>query len=234
MSSITISPATPTDVPTLSLVAQAAFKNDKLSQAGLAPNMTPSQHAEYNTWRNNLTMKKMSSENKHYFKAVSSDTGELVGIIGMNGPTKAAAEEEEDRYPNMPDFLDKKFYDSLAEGFKSAKQRVMGSRRDYWCSLAPSPIHLLLLTCCTVIFAMFVHPSFQGQGIASKLLQHGLSTLVDRDGLDCYLEASADPWAMKLYQRNGFEKVLEFPMLDDTYLISAMVRKAKTKTNGVN
>lgn len=46
-----------------------------------------------------------------------------------------------------------------------------------------------------------IHPSFQGQGLASKLLKWGLSR-ADEEGVEVFLTSSPD--GRRLYERNGF------------------------------
>lgn len=71
---------------------------------------------------------------------------------------------------------------------------------------------------------LFVDPSYQGHRIGSRLLQHGLE-LVDRDGLECYLEAS--PEGAGVYRRLGFEVVEEMKLAGGKFCVQFMIRKAK-------
>lgn len=48
-----------------------------------------------------------------------------------------------------------------------------------------------------------VHPSYQGRGLASKLLKWGLAR-ADDEGVEVYLSSS--PEGKMLYDRNGFEE----------------------------
>lgn len=78
-----------------------------------------------------------------------------------------------------------------------------------------------------VLQSMCVLPEFQGRGIADKLMKQGLHDLVDRDGLDCYLEAS--PLGAGIYQRNGFEPGISIPLMDDgSYTVTTMLRKGRS------
>lgn len=48
-----------------------------------------------------------------------------------------------------------------------------------------------------------VHPSYQGQGLASKLLKWGLAR-ADEERVETYLSSS--PEGKRLYEKNGFEE----------------------------
>ena len=75
-----------------------------------------------------------------------------------------------------------------------------------------------------VLQAMAVHPDFQGRGIAAQLMAAG-TQLVDQDESECYLEAT--PRATPLYTKNRFVVKMAVPLLDGTYVLSAMLRPAK-------
>lgn len=59
---------------------------------------------------------------------------------------------------------------------------------------------------------MGVHPSAQGRGIGSALLEAVLAQ-ADRDGMPAYLEASC-PANQRLYERHGFETTTELTVAD--------------------
>lgn len=73
---------------------------------------------------------------------------------------------------------------------------------------------------------MCILPQYQGRGIGDQLLKQGLRDLVDRDGLDCYLEASEA--AVKLYERNGFRPEIEtaIDVRGQEYTVMTMLRKS--------
>ena len=72
---------------------------------------------------------------------------------------------------------------------------------------------------------MAVHPDYQGQGIAKRLLLKGLE-LADEAGEDVYLEST--PGAKGLYQRVGFEVLEEFTVRA-TFPMTVMLRKAMSR-----
>jgi len=71
---------------------------------------------------------------------------------------------------------------------------------------------------------MAVHPDYQGQGIAKRLLLKGLE-LADEAEEDVYLEST--PGAKGLYQRVGFEVMEDFTV-KDTFPMTVMLRKTKS------
>lgn len=76
-----------------------------------------------------------------------------------------------------------------------------------------------------VLQAMCVLPECQGRGIGDQLLKQGLRDLVDKDGLDCYLEASEV--AAMLYERNGFKPEIPIPLMDGSYVVMTMLRTGR-------
>lgn len=77
---------------------------------------------------------------------------------------------------------------------------------------------------------MFVDPDYQGRGIGGKLMQRGME-LVDADGRDCYVEASAA--GVGVYRRAGFEVREELPLETAPGTITIMIRKARPRTDDV-
>lgn len=72
---------------------------------------------------------------------------------------------------------------------------------------------------------MCVLPECQGRGIGDQLLKQGLRDLVDKHGMDCYLEASEA--AHRLYARNGSSPEVSIPLNHGTYTVWAMLRKGR-------
>lgn len=71
---------------------------------------------------------------------------------------------------------------------------------------------------------MVVHPDYQGQHIATKLLQRGLEE-ADKAGQDVYLEGTAA--AKRLYYRCGFEDLEDIDLESVDYRLTAMIRHAQ-------
>lgn len=72
---------------------------------------------------------------------------------------------------------------------------------------------------------MAVHPDYQGNGIAKRLLQK-ICEFADEAGQDVYLESTTA--GQSLYKKGGFEVLGELSMLDGEYSLSSMLRKPKS------
>lgn len=70
-----------------------------------------------------------------------------------------------------------------------------------------------------------VHPDYQNQGLASKLLEP-MMALAKGQHQNVYLVSS--PAGTRLYEEAGFEKVKEFDVLEGKYLYTLMLSKAKS------
>jgi GNAT superfamily N-acetyltransferase len=77
--------------------------------------------------------------------------------------------------------------------------------------------------------SMLVHPDYQGRGIAKRLLNHAMRG-ADRAGQDVYLEGTKV--GQPLYLRCGFEPLQDISILDNTYVIKAMIRHPQTPGEG--
>jgi len=71
-----------------------------------------------------------------------------------------------------------------------------------------------------------VDPAYQGQGFSSRLLRPVLER-IDRKGMPCYLETNAEK-NVAIYQRFGFEVLLEDKLPGTEVTTFAMLRKAQT------
>ncbi|HBE49815.1 MAG TPA: GNAT family N-acetyltransferase, partial [Cyanobacteria bacterium UBA11369] len=73
------------------------------------------------------------------------------------------------------------------------------------------------------LFMLGVAPSYQNQGVGSKLLQPILKQ-ADSDGLPCYLQTSTES-AIRFYKRNGFEILWKGELPGDNACIWTMKRE---------
>lgn len=72
---------------------------------------------------------------------------------------------------------------------------------------------------------MAVHPDYQGNGIAKRLLQT-ICEFADEAGQDVYLESTTA--GLSLYKKGGFEVLGELSMLDGEYSLNSMLRKPQS------
>lgn len=231
--STTITKAVCADIPTIVALRAAAYANDRLHQLGLPGPTTPDQKREYQQYQLDSMYLRFEMPNRNYFKAVEESSGRIVGFSCWNAPEREAKGNGGSGkvMPELPGFVDKKKFDDVGKSFTEAKGKIVGGRDDYWCMLsfffATLGSGSLLWTDVPVdLQAMCVLPEWQGRGIGDQLLKQGLHDLVDRDGLDCYLEASEA--GAKLYERNRFSPEISIPIevKGGTYTVKAMLRKA--------
>ncbi|KAM0715687.1 hypothetical protein Q7P37_009186 [Cladosporium fusiforme] len=203
---ITLSPATTADAPTLALIGSLAYANDALFNI-FRPQETDSsptqQKSSYLAWRTSRSRNRMTGEGKHWFKATDSQTGNIVGFTGIWSPEVYATDEKSDEVP--PAFVNEEL---LREGERAkalGKERFLGGRRDVW--------------------SMVVHPYHQGHGTGTLLLNEAC-LIADRAGQDVYLEAT--PAGRKLYLNAGFEVLGTAEVLEGTYVLTFMLRRARS------
>lgn len=140
--------------------------------------------------------------------------GEIVGVIGWHGPVPQK-KDEGPRWDGQPSFVNLAVHEALMAEFSRAKKETgFAERSDFW----------YLQSCA-------VHPDHWGRGIAEKMMRSTLRELIDRDGLEAYLESS--PMGKMLYARCGFEERMQLSQMDGKYVMTIMVRPAQPKTNGV-
>ena len=125
---IKILPITSGDIPQLTPVTEAAFRDDPFHSSGFPDDMTPAQYSEYQAWRTVLLTRRLAQSNARYFKAVDEESQRIVGFAGWHAPTEELASE---RWPGAPDWL--VGMKENAELFRSMREKVLGSRKDVWC-----------------------------------------------------------------------------------------------------
>jgi len=209
---ITIVPATVSDARDLTFTGLQAFSSDPLNKAlENYSSLNPTQRSEYLAWRTERNLDRMIGPGRFWFKAVDSATGDLVGYVGMLAPKKTRPEPESEAadewHASAPANTDLELFSVFIEKLEEMQEKLMGARDDYW-----------------FVSSMAVHPDYQGQGIAKRLLLKGLE-LADEAEEDVYLEST--PGAKGLYQRVGFEVMEEFTV-KDTFPMTVMLRKTKS------
>ena len=129
--SITIHPAELQDASGMLDVSMAAFAGDVLSEAtfGLS-SASEEEVADFRNWRTDLTKLRMNGRGKHYFKAVDSSTGSVVGFIGVYGPDAEAPAQSS---VSLPTHMNHEVDDEVKTKMKAANDRLVGDRKDVWC-----------------------------------------------------------------------------------------------------
>ncbi|KAK5172677.1 uncharacterized protein LTR77_002797 [Saxophila tyrrhenica] len=202
---ITIEPCKYDDAETMIITGEAAFAEDALNNAIFDPKQgTPEEAFEYRNWRITITKQRLSGEGKYYFKAMDDSNGRLVGYIGLVDPKVDI--HAQSKAPH-PDFVNMEFFERVHERIEEAKRKWVGGREDVW-----------------YVASMCVHPDYQGQGIAKRLMQRGLEE-VDKVREEVMLEGTAA--ALKLYRSCGFELLEEIVLLDGRCTLAVMMRRAK-------
>lgn len=172
----------------------------------------------------------MTGPGKFWFKAVDSATGNLVGYVGMLAPKKTRPEPEssvDEWHASAPANTDLELFAVFVGKLEEMQEKLMGGRDDYWCKFRRGMMFEGLANAFTaVVSSMAVHPDYQGQGIAKRLLLKGFE-LADEAGEDVYLEST--PGAKGLYQRVGFELLEEFTV-NEKFPMSVMLRKTKSQS----
>lgn len=112
----------------------------------------------------------------------------------------------------VPGFMDMPVMQALSANLENAKKEMgFDHREDFW--------YLRIFS---------VHPDYQRRGVATDMMQSALRDLVDRDGLEAYLESS--PVGSTMYARCGFEERKRVPLVGGKYDVSVMVRPARKST----
>lgn len=138
---ITILPATPSDSAVLTPIGLLAFANDPLNQALVTTTTpTPAQQEEYVQYRIQRNERRMAGPGKSWFKAVDSDTGEVLGYTGILAPEQVkvlggvvAGSGPANADGPLPEILNREWVDVVEREFGALKKRHLDGREDFWC-----------------------------------------------------------------------------------------------------
>lgn len=134
---IDIVPATGSDVGPLTVVGLQAFADDPLNKAlEKVSELNPTQQSEHLQWRTQYNLRRMTVPGKHWFKAVDSATGNLVGYVGMLAPKKTRAEmpsDVDESRAEVPANVDVELLAVFERKCEEMQKRHMEGRDDYWC-----------------------------------------------------------------------------------------------------
>ncbi|KAJ5630356.1 uncharacterized protein N7484_010456 [Penicillium longicatenatum] len=178
--------ATPADAQDLAEVFFAAF-SDPFNRTMFPPT------AEVKGWIADtfFNAKGLASEHEVTLTA-TDDNGKPVVFAKWVRPYHAAADldlQSHDAVGGWPVGSDKDLCESFFETMSDHHHKLMGDRPHYYLEL------------------LGVHPSYQGKGLASKLLKWGLAR-ADEEGVEVYLSSSPD--GKFVYEKNGFKSYESF------------------------
>lgn len=209
---ITLYPATPADIPTLSTISSLAFKTD--THTRLKELIRGDDFAE-GTKSHLEGLLSASPGRCSVLKAVAED-GQAVGwacwgFRGLDGPiaeTIAAPEpsidgrEEQQKEGSKAEegsaSADEKEQDTAKTKIAELEALTDTSMASWMAKLMPEG------TKCMYIISICIHPSHQGQGIGRSLIQWGTS-LADEKGVFCWVHSSDGGW--KVFEKEGFGEV---------------------------
>lgn len=133
--------AIPSDASSIVPVGLRAFEADRLNQElelRHLRDLTPTQQDEHLQWRIKRNERRMTGSDRHWFKAVNSETGSPVGYTGMTPPEKASPDTTnlEAIFSEVPASIDLELYSVLSRKLEEVIKRHMRDRDDYWCKFS--------------------------------------------------------------------------------------------------
>ena len=133
---ITIVPATGSDVASLTIVGLQAFADDPLNKAlEKVAELNPTERSKHLQWRTQYNLRRMTGPGKFWFKAVDSATGDLIGYVGMVAPKKSRPEppKADENHAEVPANVDVELLGIFERKCEEMQEKLMGGRDDYWC-----------------------------------------------------------------------------------------------------
>lgn len=203
--------AAPNDSRGIVTVELAANATDLLN-ASFVPNpMSEEQQQVFLEWRVKIHENFLTIPGAYYYKAVDPGTNTIIAAAKWLCPQVLGDPGGSIRSRSPPSFLDVDAHESASSQMRTQAQALgFAQRADLW--------RLQMLA---------VHPDYQRRGIATELVQKGLSDLVDRAEQEAYVEAS--PAGKRVYEKCGFVEEGSLSMMADAYVVSYMVRPAESE-----
>ncbi|PQE06742.1 Acyl- N-acyltransferase protein [Rutstroemia sp. NJR-2017a BBW] len=177
-------PATPHDAPHLTTIYFSAFTHDSISLL-VFPSRTPGTPS-WDWWEQSI-LTEMQDPCASFLCIEDSSSGTVVAYAKWNYVTESSAEwkGDEQELPTWPLGADTEVANHFFGTLGRRRVGIMSGRTHYYLELIAT------------------HPDFQGQGAAGKLIRWGLER-ADKEGVECYLEAS--PRGKEIYEYFGFEE----------------------------
>ncbi|PQE05298.1 putative N-acetyltransferase protein [Rutstroemia sp. NJR-2017a BVV2] len=198
-------PATPPDTPHLTSIYFSAFTSDSISRL-VFPSRDPGTPS-WDWWEQSIVTE-MQDPSAHFLCVYDSSSGTVVAYAKWNYVTEGSAEWKGDEVelPTWPLGADVKVANHFFGTLGRRRVGIMGCDGDSGSEIPTNEPkqktgrkwrkHYYLELIAT-------HPDWQGKGAAGKLIRWGLER-ADKEGVECYLEAS--PRGKEIYEYFGFEE----------------------------
>lgn len=136
---LTILPATPTDLPDIVAIYDAAFKNDRII-GNLMPDVPPAIKEAYDLewYRREFTMAELTG--CKFSKAVEDEQGQMVGYAKWQYPHTLTREQSEDKRRlddakeevlPLPEGTNRRLYREFLGPLREKQRRHVDTERDY-------------------------------------------------------------------------------------------------------
>ncbi|KAK1530187.1 acetyltransferase [Colletotrichum costaricense] len=196
---VSICAVEPSDIDDLVTIHTAAFTSDPFSNLMLVGR---EEGAHQNLMRKSILHWLSNPSTTKIFKAVEGN-GNILGWscwVAKELERKNLEENKSSEAPSDPNHRKEKA--RPADDAPRDPARVLGGimhkEMTSWESRHMGGSKYMILQ------ALATHPDFQGRGIGTRLVQHGLEE-VDSQNLACWVHAS--PSSYKLYEKAGFQEV---------------------------
>ncbi|KAJ5591939.1 uncharacterized protein N7459_002308 [Penicillium hispanicum] len=191
--------ATPTDAPRLAEVFLAAF-SDTFNRTMFPP--TPDVRAWAAT---HLLGGNGAQAHEVYLKIEDASAPGVVAAFAKWNRLAQGTADPHGSAPGWPASSDQELCDRFFGTMDAYHRRLMGDRPHYYLEI------------------LGVDPSYQGRGLASKLLKWGLAR-ADEEGVEVYLSSS--PEGRPVYEKYGFQSLESFSPFSGYEQVS-MIRPAR-------
>ncbi|KAM3067308.1 hypothetical protein ACMFMG_005330 [Clarireedia jacksonii] len=197
-------PATAHDAPSLTAIYFSAFTHDSISRL-VFPFRTPGT-SSWNWWQQSI-ITEIEDLSAHFLCVYDSSSEQIVAyakwndVTGESKPGSAEWGGDEEELPTWPEGADMGVADHFFGMLGRRRGDIMGCSDS---SIDVSRQHEAQETSSSKGQKdQATLPKWQGKGAAGMLIRWGLER-ADRQGVECYLEAS--PVGKEVYEHFGFEE----------------------------
>ncbi|KAI9712441.1 MAG: hypothetical protein M1820_001654 [Bogoriella megaspora] len=182
---LTLLPMTEADLPNFTRISEAAFASDFLNPYIWPNGRLPSDNAMLDAQH---AKELRDDPNTYFLHVVDTSTNTSIACAQwIYMPPRSASELA--KPISLPEFAPSSNHEVMKfvfEGFLRARDEIMGGK-EFW-----------------MLAVLVTHPEGQRRGAGGMLLDWGIER-AERDGLECYLEASK--MGRPLYEKFGWEGV---------------------------